>query len=183
VRTGTRGRCEYCRIQDAFTGHEFTLDHVSPESGGGPVANLAYACIGRKVRKSNKTEAPDPTDGELASLSNPRQMRWRDQFCWSRDTRRIVGLSPTGRAMVAALEPNKTLEVLRQPLEEGEVTISRALRSTNFPAEFILVAAMNPCPCGCRSRFPNTKAAWYLRRPKTAKTVKPRRTQRKTWKT
>ena len=41
-----------------------------------------------------------------------------------------------------------SLEVLRQPLEEGHVTISRALASTNFPASFILVAAMNPCPCG-----------------------------------
>ncbi len=42
----------------------------------------------------------------------------------------------------------RTLEVLRQPLEEGRVTISRALASSTFPAQFILVAAMNPCPCG-----------------------------------
>lgn len=42
----------------------------------------------------------------------------------------------------------KSLEVMRQPLEEGRVTISRALASTTFPASFILVASMNPCPCG-----------------------------------
>jgi magnesium chelatase family protein len=42
----------------------------------------------------------------------------------------------------------KSLEVLRQPLETGNVTIARALRSTTFPARFVLVAAMNPCPCG-----------------------------------
>ncbi|MBY0525029.1 MAG: YifB family Mg chelatase-like AAA ATPase [Gemmataceae bacterium] len=42
----------------------------------------------------------------------------------------------------------RSLEALRQPLEEGRVTISRALNSTTFPASFVLVAAMNPCPCG-----------------------------------
>src|SRR5262245_57429048 len=42
----------------------------------------------------------------------------------------------------------RSLEVLRQPLEHGHVTISRALASTTFPATFILVASMNPCPCG-----------------------------------
>jgi RNA polymerase sigma factor (sigma-70 family) len=42
----------------------------------------------------------------------------------------------------------RSLEVLRQPLEAGQVTISRALTSTTFPARFVLVAAMNPCPCG-----------------------------------
>jgi magnesium chelatase family protein len=42
----------------------------------------------------------------------------------------------------------RVLEVLRQPLEEGRVTIARAARTAVFPARFVLVAAMNPCPCG-----------------------------------
>jgi magnesium chelatase family protein len=42
----------------------------------------------------------------------------------------------------------RVLEALRQPLEEGRVTISRAARTSSFPARFMLVSAMNPCPCG-----------------------------------
>lgn len=44
--------------------------------------------------------------------------------------------------------PRKVLEVLREPLESGRITISRALQQLTFPARFQLIAAMNPCPCG-----------------------------------
>jgi magnesium chelatase family protein len=44
----------------------------------------------------------------------------------------------------------RVLEALRQPLEEGRVTVARAARTASFPARFMLVAAMNPCPCGFR---------------------------------
>lgn len=42
----------------------------------------------------------------------------------------------------------RALEVLRQPIEEGHITIARASHTVTFPAAFVLIAAMNPCPCG-----------------------------------
>jgi magnesium chelatase family protein len=60
----------------------------------------------------------------------------------------------------------RVLEALRQPIEEGRITVSRALRSVIFPARFVLVAAMNPCPCG------------YLGDPRHACRCSPQQTAR-----
>ena len=56
-----------------------------------------------------------------------------------------------GRRRIGVSQPEfdrRVLEALREPLESGLIHISRALRQAEFPAQFQLVAAMNPCPCG-----------------------------------
>ena len=69
-----------------------------------------------------------------------------------------ISLAHNGVLFLDELLPEfdrKVLEVLREPLESGKITISRAARQADFPASFQLLAAMNPCPSGYLGHFNN----------------------------
>ncbi|MEZ5307048.1 MAG: YifB family Mg chelatase-like AAA ATPase [Pyrinomonadaceae bacterium] len=79
----------------------------------------------------------------------------------------VVSLAHNGVLFLDELPEfdRNALEVLRQPLEDKEVTISRAALSLTFPASFTLVASMNPCPCGYRgSRRDCNCNTWEIQR-------------------
>jgi 5-methylcytosine-specific restriction endonuclease McrA len=105
-----RGCCEYCRSRVDFATQSFSVEHIIAVSRGGETAldNLAFACPGCNGHKYTKTEAPDPVDGTVVPLYNPRVQRWQEHFRWNEDFTRIVGLTPTGRATVSALQMNRS---------------------------------------------------------------------------
>ena len=121
VAERARGCCEYCRSQARFAIQPFSVEHILPLERGGTTAldNLALACQGCNNHKYTKTEGRDPVSGDSVSLYHPRQQRWRDHFAWNDDFTLIIGLTPTGRATVKALQLNR----------EGLVNLRRALYS------------------------------------------------------
>ncbi len=106
VRLRARERCEYCGMHQALQGGTFHVEHVLPRSCGGQSSldNLAWACPGCNLCKSNRVEARDPQTGERVRLFNPRLDRWDDHFQWS--AYRVVPLTAIGRATVEALGLN-----------------------------------------------------------------------------
>lgn len=109
VAKRARECCEYCQSQLFFSSDPFVIEHIHPISRGGTdeLDNLAFACPGCNSFKYNKTTAEDPATGEIVPLFNPRQSRWNEHFAWSEDFTLIVGLTPTGRATVEALQLNR----------------------------------------------------------------------------
>lgn len=104
-----QGRCEYCQSWMSYATQSFVCEHIIPISRDGETTleNLALACGGCNGHKYNKVEAPDPVDGKLVPLYNPRRQRWQDHFGWDEDYTHVVGLTPTGRATVEALKLNR----------------------------------------------------------------------------
>jgi HNH endonuclease len=111
--------CEYCRTQAQYSSDSFTIDHISPRSLGGPTTaeNLALSCYGCNQHKSTRVTAPDPVTMSFAPLFHPREQRWSEHFAWNDDFTLMLGLTPTGRATIEALQLNRS----------GLVNLRRAL--------------------------------------------------------
>jgi len=101
--------CEYCRTQVQYSADSFTVDHIIPRSLGGLTTadNLALCCHGCNQHKSKRTVVADPVTETLVRLFHPREQRWGAHFTWSDDFARMLALTPTGRATIAALHLNR----------------------------------------------------------------------------
>ena len=104
-------RCEYCGLSQLGQEATFPVDHVVPRAAGGTTTsdNLALACVSCSLRKWAKQTATDPDSGEEVPLFNPRTQSWADHFRW--EAERVMPLTSTGRATVAALAMNRPLIV------------------------------------------------------------------------
>ena len=77
------------------------------KGGATSLENLALACGGCNGYKYTKQSAIDPTSSESALLYHPRQDVWLEQFAWSEDGLELIGITPTGRATIEALNLNR----------------------------------------------------------------------------
>ncbi|HMV47513.1 MAG TPA: HNH endonuclease [Blastocatellia bacterium] len=104
-----QGLCEYCRSRADHTTESFAIEHILPLSrnGNSELNNLAFSCSGCNGHKHRKIEAPDPVSGLVVPLFHPRRQKWEEHFRWSDDYKTIIGLTPTGRATVEALNMNR----------------------------------------------------------------------------
>ncbi|MDI9639830.1 HNH endonuclease signature motif containing protein [Geitlerinema splendidum] len=119
VAERANGCCEYCRSQVRFAIQPFAIEHIIPRSAGGETVldNLALSCQGCNNHKYNKIEERDPVSGDTVPLYHPRKQRWNNHFAWNNDFTLIIGLTPTGRSTVEALQLNR----------EGVVNLRRVL--------------------------------------------------------
>ena len=105
VRAAAQHRCGYCLSPQRLVMARLEIEHLIPASKGGSSteSNLWLCCPLCNRYKSDRTLATDPDTKKEVPLFNPREQRWSDHFQWTPDGLRIAGLTPTGRATVAAL--------------------------------------------------------------------------------
>jgi hypothetical protein len=101
-------RCGYCLTSQAIVGPLLEIDHLLPEALGGSSdeSNLWLACPHCNGAKATRIDAPDPENGQTVPLFNPRTDKWSEHFVWADGGALIEGITPIGRATVAALKMN-----------------------------------------------------------------------------
>lgn len=113
VRAVAGERCGYCLSPQQLVMGQLEIEHLIPRACGGSdeETNLWLSCSLCNRYKGTQVEATDPLTGEVAPLYNPRTNNWGEHFSWSADGAKIVDLTTTGRATVAALRLNNELAV------------------------------------------------------------------------
>ncbi len=83
---------------------------MTPRSVGGPTVadNLARCCHGCNQHKARRISARDAVTDSLVSLFNPRTQSWEEHFTWNQDFTLMLGMTPAGRATIAALQLNRS---------------------------------------------------------------------------
>jgi hypothetical protein len=106
-------RCAYCHTLTTITGARLVIDHIIPEAANGQTVweNLCVACHSCNEFKGMQVGAQDPLTNARVPLFHPHRQLWREHFCWSEDGGHVIGLTPTGRATVVALNMNHPLIV------------------------------------------------------------------------
>jgi hypothetical protein len=108
VAEAARFRCGYCLTSQRVIGPLLEIEHILPEARGGTSEemNLFLACPRCNGHKSDRVEAVDPETGSVVPLFNPRALPWAEHFAWVDGGAVIEGITPIGRATVAALNMN-----------------------------------------------------------------------------
>jgi hypothetical protein len=103
--------CGYCHSDERITGIPLSIEHIIPRVADGPTVreNLWRFCRPCNEQKGTQRAAADPETSEIVPLYNPRTQPWRAHFQWSEDGALLIGLTPEGRATIAALQLNRSM--------------------------------------------------------------------------
>jgi hypothetical protein len=114
IRAAARNRCGYCLSPQQLVMARLEIEHIIPLAKGGTndESNLWLSCPLCNRSKADQTVAQDPETGQTVPLFNPRLQNWFEHFRWADDGLRILGLTPVGRATVAALHRSDDADAL-----------------------------------------------------------------------